>query len=227
MASNIIQPDFSTISGDFVFNDLVNMVAGDSEATQSIVDLNLMLYNKIEALEIEHKKVSGILSPLIDRLAACERELLFVKNENSLLQQKLALTEDTSRLMYLRLEGLDEKYNNNLPQQVATSLSKTGVLCNISDIDYVKRIGKYIEGSQRPIQIKFIREGKRNSILFNRANVNKNRRREDPLLWINDDVSDETRASRKITRDVATLAKMQGCKTVKVHWDGVIIGSQK
>lgn len=227
MASNGTQPDFSTIRGEDVYSDLINMVAGDSEATQSIVDFNLMLYNKIEALEIEYKKVSDMLCPLIDRLDSCERELRFVKNENLLLRQKLALTEDTSRLMYLRLEGLDEKHNNNLPHQVALCLSKTGVICNTSDIDYVKRIGKYVDGSHRPIQIKFIREGKRNSILFNRANVNKNKKREDPLLWINDDVSDETRSYRKITRDVATLAKMQGCKTVKVHGDGIIVGSQK
>lgn len=216
-----------TMNAEYIHNDLMNMVAGDSVATQSVVDLNMTLFNKLEALEIEHKNLLDSFRPIVDRLSHCEKELFFLKNENHLLQQKVALTEDISKTMYLRLEGLSEQYNNNLPQQVAICLSKTGVQCSTQDFDHVKRIGKYKEGGVRPIRVRFNKEGKRNTILYNRVNINKNKAREDPFLWLNDDVSDETRHNRKAVRDVAALAQTQGCKAIKVHGDGIIIDNNK
>lgn len=128
--------------------------------------------------------------------------------------------------MYLRLEGLSESLNNNLPHQVTQTLSKTGVICEMSDIDFVKRIGKYKESTTRPVLIRFLKEGKRNSVLYSRANLNKNRPRGEPLLWLNDDISDETRRNRKTVRDIAALAKQVGTE-VKVHDDGIIVGNNK
>lgn len=148
-----------TLNTEYIHNDLINMIAGDREATQSIVDLNMTLFNKVEALEIEQKNLLSSLNLTIDKLAHYERDLSYIRNENDLLRCKLALTEDATRMMYLRPEGLREKHNNNLPQQVALSLSKMGVLCNIADLDYVKRIGKYRENFVRPILIRFIKEG--------------------------------------------------------------------
>lgn len=101
------------------------------------------------------------------------------------------------------------------------------MLCNTTDFDYVKRIGKYRENSVRPILVRFNKEGKRNSILYNRVTINKNKARDQPLLWVNDGVSDETRQNRKAVRDVATLANLQGCSAIKVHGDGIIISDNK
>lgn len=50
--------------------------------------------------------------------------------------------------MFLRLEGLSEELNNNLPLNVANSLSKTGVTCTVADLDYVRRVGKYKEADR-------------------------------------------------------------------------------
>lgn len=62
----------------------------------------------------------------------------------------------------------------------------------------------------------------------NHLNINKNKPRDEPFLWVNDDVSDETRQNRKAVRDVAALAKVQGCSaTIKVHGDGIIVDSNK
>lgn len=41
------------------------------------------------------------------------------------------------------------------------------------------------------------------------------------------DVSDETRASRKTVRDIAALAKQQGVNNLKIHGDGLIVGTNK
>lgn len=175
---------------------------------------------KVKNLACENEYLSG-------RIRALETELNFMNSEYASLKHDLSTTHDAARTMYLRLEGLGEEANNNLPQQVATSLSKTGIQCNTNDLDYVKRLGKYKEGSSRPILVRFTKEGKRNSILYNRANVNKHRAQGEPFLWINDDVSDETRNNRKTVREVAILAKQLGNNNIKVHSDGLIIGNQK
>lgn len=90
-----------------------------------------------------------------------------------------------------------------------------------------KRLGKQKQGEPRPILIRFNKEGKRNSILYNRANINKNKKANAPLLWINDDVSEETRRHRKAVRDIATLANQLGTASVKVHGDGLILNNNK
>lgn len=104
------QSDFThSMNAEYIYNDLINMIAGNKEATKSIVDLNMTLFNKIEALEIEHKNIHSSLQPLIERLSSYERELSYLKHDKHLLRQKLALTEDTTKTMYLRLEGLGEQ----------------------------------------------------------------------------------------------------------------------
>lgn len=151
MAGALDQTEFShTMNAEYIHNDIVNMLAGDRVAIQSMVDLNMTLFNKIEALEIAHKNVLDSIHPIVDRLSICESELKYQKHENDLLRHKIATTEDATKTMYLRLEGLSEQHNSNLPHHVALCLSKTGVVCNTSDIDYVKRIGKYKENSVRP-----------------------------------------------------------------------------
>lgn len=151
----------------------------------------------------------------------------YLATENETLRYNLALTQDATRTMYLRMEGLNEDQNGNLPLNVANILSKTGVTCTVTDIDFVKRVGKLKEGRTRPVLILFLKEGKRNSILYNRDNINKNKQRNEPLIWLNDDVSEETRAKRKTVRDIAAMAKQQGNNNLKIHGDGLIVGTTK
>lgn len=46
------------------------------------------------------------------------------------------------------------------------------------------------------------------------------------MLWLNDEISDETRRHRKTVRDIAALAKQNGT-TVRVHDDGIIVENNK
>lgn len=215
------------LDGEIIFNDLTNLISGDTDAIQSVVDLFITLFNKIQAHEIEAENTAQIILETNQKLAAIDTELRYTKNENETMRHKLSLTDDATRTMYLRLEGLSEENNANLPLKVANSLSKTGVTCTVTDIDYVRRVGKYKEGEARPILVRFVREGKRNSILYNRANINKNKQRNDPLMWVNDDVSEETRRNRKSVRDIATLAKQTGITGLKIHGDGIILNNNK
>lgn len=72
--------------------------------------------------------------------------------------------------------------------------------------------------------VKFLRESKRNLILYNRANLNRNT---NSIIWINDDVSDLTRRQRKTVRDISTYAKSIGQTDLKVHGDGLVVGNGK
>lgn len=224
---NPLAPPFPANSPEYlkqiVHSDFAGMVKGDQKALANIVELNLFLLNKIE--EYEARFISNeTYSFYAKRISDLEYEIRMLSEDNILLKQKLAQNEDNSRLMYLRIEGLPEARNENIITNVATTLSRTGIQCNASDIDYARRIGKFKSGSIRPVMVRFFSESKRNSILYNRANLNKDAEK---LIWINDEVSDLTRRNRKITRDVATLAKQQGVDNVRVHGDGVVIDGRK
>lgn len=208
-----------------LFSDYDNLIKGDRSAIQSLVDFNMTLVDKInsQATDIEH--LSKQLMPALDRLANSESEVSYLKHEIYLLRHKIASNEDATKSLFLRIEGLHELNNENLVTRVTTTLSGTGIHCVSNDIDYVRRIGQFRVGFTRPILVRFIKEGVRNSILYNRNNINLNRTSN--FIWINDEVSDFTRRLRKTTRDIAIVAKQSGCDGVKVHGDGIIIGDTK
>lgn len=194
-------------------------------AIRNLVELNITLFSKIEALEIESRTITQKFHPTFDRLAGAESEINNLKRENQQLKYKLAAIEDATKTLYLRIEGIPEKNNENLVDKIAETLSLTGVQCLPTDIDHAYRLGKYKAGQTRPIIVRFVKEGTRNTFLYNRSKLNKNNASKS--IWINDDVSDETRMHRKTSRDVAALARFNGVKSVKVHSDGIIIDSTK
>lgn len=158
-------------------------------------------------------------------MADVESELYNLKHENQQLKYKLAITEDATKSLFLRIDGLSELNNENLIERTASTLSLTGVQCNAADIDHVHRIGRFKQGHTRSISVRFLSEGKRNAILYSRANLGKSNNSNH--IWINDDVSEETQRLRKTTRDVAALAKINGCNSIKVHSDGLILDNVK
>lgn len=205
--------------------DFENLLKGDKAAIQSLVDLNMTLVNKMYSLDTNTKTLASQIQPALDRLAIAESEINFLRHENCLLRQQIALNEDATKTSFLRIEGLQEANNENLVNRVASTLSNTGIQCLSSDIDYVKRIGQYHKGTNRPILVRFVREGVRNSILYNRNNINNGKTSH--FIWINDDVSDFTRRQRKTTRDITALAKINGEESIRVHGDGLIVGDTK
>lgn len=204
--------------------DYSNLLTGDRTAIQNIVDLNIFLLNKCQIFKDTACDLADELNSLRAKTHELDRELSFMRQENILLKNQIALTEDATRTLFLRVEGLHEKNGENLMTYVASTLSRTGISCSYDDLDYARRIGKFKQGSTRPVLVKFVREYKRNLILYNRANLNRN---SNSLIWINDDVSDHTRRQRKTVRDIATYAKSIGQTDLKIHGDGLIIDGGK
>lgn len=117
------------LDGEVIITDLTAMVSGDKHAKQSIVDLFLMLYNKIEAHEIEAENTAQICLDTNRKLALLELEMKYLKNENDLLKHNLSLTEDSTRSMYLRLEGLNENFYQQFAfERGKSSLQNGGLL---------------------------------------------------------------------------------------------------
>lgn len=108
---------------------------------------------------------------------------------------------------------------------MATILSGTGTFVTTNDIDFTRRIGAYKDGQNRPILVKFLKEAKRNAVLYNRQNLDINKTSN--FVWVNDDISDETRRYRKTTRDIAALANINGVTDIRVHGDGLILNNTK
>lgn len=206
-----------------VETDLKGLHQGDLTAISHIVDLNMSLIRRITELESNYESVLSAAHACEERLGSVTREMDNLKYENSLLSNKLAEVDNSTRQTNLRVEGLLENENENIKENVASCLSRSGIICTVSDIDYAKRLGKYRQGQARPVLVRLTREGLRNAILYNRSNVSRN---SNPPVWINDDISEVTRKQRKRTRDVASLAKMKGIN-VKVHSDGIIVGNEK
>lgn len=204
--------------------DLEGFLKGDPQALTNIVDLNLYYLKMIHPYEAKIARLECDTHPVQAQIRNRERELILANHENRLLKQQIALVEDASKILSLRIAGLHKRSGENLVTYVASTLSRTGVSCSYEDIDYAKRIGKYKPGSTCPILVKFIRESKRNLILYNRANLNCNA---NTLVWINDDVSNFTRRQRKTVRDIAAYAKSQGTTDLKIHGDGLVLGNGK
>lgn len=199
----------------------------DDSVLSNLADMFTYFYTSIHSLESKAEIVDSVQTK--QRLHSLEREVNFLNYENAQLKLYIASVEDTARFLNLRIEGMTEHNNSNLIKQAAKVLAKTGVQCHPSDIDYARRIGKFRTGHIRPVLVRFLRESKRNAILYGRNNVNKNRPQNSktPFIWVNDDVSDLTRRNRKNVRDIATSAKIQGVTNVKVHGDGLVVGEGK
>lgn len=204
--------------------DLKGLLEGDTAALIHVVDLNMSLCGRINELEANYKSSLDSLQASEERIGFLMRKVDTLKHDNGQLISKLALVDDSTRSTNLRVEGLLESENENIKDSIASCLSRSGIVCQVGDIDYAKRMGRYREGQNRPVMVRLLKEGLRNAILYNRSNVSRN---SNPSVWVNDDVSDTTRKQRKRVRDVAYLASLKGVKDVKIHSDGIVIGNDK
>lgn len=204
--------------------DMKGLLEGDPSALIHIVDLNMSLCGRINELEANYKSSLDSLQVSEERIGFLMREIDTLKHDNGQLISKLALVDDSTRSSNLRIEGLLEAENENIKESIASCLSRSGIMCQVEDIDYAKRMGRYREGQNRPVMVRLLKEGLRNAILYNRSNVSKN---SNPPVWVNDDVSETTRKQRKRVRDVAYLANLKGVGDVKIHSDGIVIGKDK
>lgn len=204
--------------------DMNEFIAGSEQGLNSLIEMNLTLFERLNTLTNEFSRVSSLLQGRDRKIDLLFQEIGLLKHENDLLSHRIALVDDSTRVMNLRVEGVAELQNENIKQVTADCLSVSGVKCSVGDIDFARRVGKYKQGQTRPIVVRLQREGLRNAILYNKAKISQN---SPTPIWVNDDVSDVTRSQRKKVRDVVYLAKQNGITDIKIHSDGVIIENNK
>lgn len=178
-------PDLSSLRSSLV-TDIKGPFNGETSAFDHFVELNMCLFNKISDLESNYKLSLVALQANKERIGHLSCEVDSLKHENDLLTFKLALVDDSTRSSNLRIEGLLEANNKVIKESVAACLSKSGVTCQVEDIDYAKCMGRYREGQTHPVMVRLLKEGLRNAILINRTNVSRG---SNPPVWVNDDVS--------------------------------------
>lgn len=120
--------------------DFKNFLKNDQQAFDKLVDLNIFYLDKISQLESNLSQ--RLLTDYRKRLIIDYREVHFLRHENISLKHSLALIEDSTKALYLCLEGLPESDSNSLPVLVANALSRTGITCTTADLDMVRRVGK-------------------------------------------------------------------------------------
>lgn len=213
-----------TVLKETISSDINEFIAGSELGLNRLIEMNLALFERVKALENDLERVCSLLQARNGKIDLLHQELDLLKHENDMLVLKIASVDDSTRATNLRVEGVVESQNENLKKEIAECLSKSGVTCNVGDIDFARRIGKYKQGQNRPVLVRLQREGLRHAILINKAKISQN---SPTSIWVNDDVSDVTRSLRKKVRDVVYLAKQNGISDIKIHSDGVIIDNKK
>lgn len=215
--------DHSLLKG-VIESDLRDFISGSERGISSLVDMNMALFGRLKALETEHFRMMNEFADRGHKIDSLYQAIGALQHENDMLMFKIAVVDDSTRLLNLRVDGVQESQNENLKQVIADCLSKTGITCNVGDIDYARRLGKFKQGNSRSILVRLQHIGLRTSIFHNKAKINQN---SPTRIWVNDDVSDITQSHRKQVRDVVYLAKQNGIMNIKIHTDGVIIDDKK
>ena len=170
------------------------------------------------------------------RLLIVESDLKMAKIKNAELTQKLIDIENQSKLHNIRLDGKPEQDGEDLNKFVhdlAMSLnpkSQRG-----PTLTAVYRIGKRPNqmnvpnggtraARPRTIMIVFASTSDRNTFYFARMGLKDIQ--DYRGIYLNDDVSTDTRKAREDFRSVASLARSEGV-TVRVHDDGLILNGTK
>lgn len=161
-------------------------------------------------------------------------ELNNVKELNRRLAAQLNNVENKLRICNIRIDGLREDDREDLKRIVLEMADTMGVRhLEIGDIASVYRAGKKMGPGRgnggnaqriRTVLVTFTNSSKRNKFYFSRTKL----RNSDVFkgVYVNDDVTQETRKQREDFRSVAALARADGVD-VRMHSDGVILNDTK
>ena len=188
-------------------------------------------YEKLESLLTESKLKH---TQTIRELRIVEAKLTASDSTRNKLLERMAYLENGQRMSNILIDGVPERDNENL-QQYVLDLSNhlTNGLTKPASIVTVYRLGKKhtvnmlgSQGQRRPRTIKVVFSGnqERNTVYYPRANLKGNIQYKG--VFINDDVTIDTKKARDHYRSVANLARSQKCE-VKIHDDGVVIDGHK
>ena len=158
-----------------------------------VVQIQLHSREHLERIEVLEKR--GPPQASISQSAGCT-----VKAKSCIDQLDNAL-----RRKNIVIANVPEKKGEHLIMDVAAILSNAGARLPVNEIDAVKRVGKIKkDGYPRPIICTFMRQTVRDGIYSKRNLIKANPKC--AQMWINEDLSEETKENRANLRAIVDLA---------------------
>lgn len=172
----------------------------------------------------------------IRKLQIAEHEIKMATANNNMLRERINNLENVSKIRNLRLDGKREEEGEDLIKYLS-DLAQFLTARNNIQIITAYRIGKKQNGAVNGNGAGYRRTDRPRTILFSLSNVNDRNAMyfartklkgaiSYPGIFLNDDVSVDTRKAREDFRSVAALARDEGA-AVRMHSDGIIIDGKK
>ena len=193
-----------------------------SEDNESMEDEQKSLHDSVKTLKTTIEQLTVILNAVDSKFQVQENKLSFLYHkcealsaQNQLLTDKIDQLENRHRLTNLKIDGLREEEGENLRDKVKKLAESMGSNCQLTDIDSVFRLGKQDPNQKRgrPVMIKFKTVSTRHEFYNQRFSL-KNQKQWD-RIWINEDVTDNTRRRKEAMRSISILCRLQ--TTLRCH----------
>lgn len=196
-----------------------------------------VLLRKQHAEEIT--QLTAALEESREQRSRDHREMIITKHELSTVQEvnkrlaaQLNTIENRMRVCNVRIDGVREDDREDIRQIVLDMAATMGArYITNGDIVSAHRTGrKPLTGQDanrqrvRTILVTFTNAHKRNNFYFARTKLRDNDRFKG--VYVNDDVTSETRRQREEYRSVAAIARADGV-SVRVHSDGIVLNDTK
>ena len=97
------------------------------------------------------------------------------------------------KLHNVKIDGIKESANEDLIDRVSKLAEAMGSQCQASDIDRVFRLGRKQNNQTRPRTIMIVFRSLRARHEFFNSRLNLKNKKEWSRVWVNDDVSEQTR----------------------------------
>ena len=160
------------------------------------------------------------------RIQFLETRCETLENQNKKLNERVNHLENVGKLLNIKIDGIKEKNGEDLTHEILKLAGVMGSNCQATEIDYVFRMGKKQEKQLRPrtIMVKFKSMQARHE--FYNARFQLKSKKEWERVWINDDVSEQTRRRREAMRAITILCR-DSRTDCKLRSDSIIIKGRK
>ena len=187
----------------------------------------------VEELKSTIDKLTVTLSTVDTKFQHQEARIRYLEDrcetlaeQNKHLSDRLNYLENMGKIGNIKIDGLKEQEGENLMARILKLAEAMGSDTHAVDIDSVYRLGKRQTKELRPrtILIKFKTTQARNEYYNGRFKLKD--KKEWSRVWINDDVSEQTRRRREAMRSIATLCRDERVEH-KLRSDSIIIKGRR
>ena len=165
----------NVLSNGLVVKKLQEVIVSPLEVDiKNLKDSNKKLLKEIESLHNKDTELRQKVSRLEEKLDAKDKDLLALRNKNAELDKKLDDQEQYSRRNTLRLQGLPELKDEDLPIRFRhLAMTRLNTEMEALDIDSIHRVGDKKQNAPRDILIKFTTHQARRVIFKARNDLRK------------------------------------------------------